>query len=128
MATARKQSTVIGGRKGKGAKTSENELKTSAQMKANKVSSRHFMLNSTYIRKRGNSAGVNIPTKALAVSGFDVDTEVSVEAHEGEIIIKAVKSEITLESLLSESPEAKLKQSNLDATWFNDEPLGLEMI
>jgi antitoxin component of MazEF toxin-antitoxin module len=61
----------------------------------------------THIRKRGNSAGVNLSAQVLAISGFDLDSAVSIEAVEGEIIIKAAKPKITLESLLANSPVAR---------------------
>ncbi len=83
---------------------------------------------STYIRKRGNSAGINLSAQALAVSGLTIDSAVIIEAREGEIIIKAAKPPMTLEYLLANSPKAKLKQSNKDSGWFDDDHRGMELI
>lgn len=85
-------------------------------------------IKSTFIRKRGNSAGINLPTQALVASGLEVDSAVSIEAAAGKIVIKAAKPEITLEYLLSQSTAAKLQKSNEDTNWFNDEAQGSELI
>jgi antitoxin component of MazEF toxin-antitoxin module len=82
----------------------------------------------THIRKRGNSAGVNLTARILATSGLDVDSAVSIEAFEGEIVIKASRPRVTLEKLLAGSPESKIRQSNRDAGWFDDKPQGEELI
>ncbi len=91
-------------------------------------SNRDAIVKATHIRRRGNSAGINLPAKALVVSGLTVDSAVSIEATDGEIIIKAAKPEITLEYLLSQSTAAKLKKSNEDTDWLNDDVQGAELI
>lgn len=45
----------------------------------------------TEIKRWGNSAAIRIPTKLLAAAHMEVDSQISMKAEEGKIIVEIIK-------------------------------------
>ena len=82
----------------------------------------------TNIRKWGNSAGTILPATALAKAGIELGDSVEVIAEIGQITIRALSPEYTLDELLAATPASAVKLSQEDEEWLNSEPVGRELI
>lgn len=81
----------------------------------------------TNIRKWGNSAGAIIPSAALAKAGFEIGDKVEVEAIEGQIVVRSVTPNYTLDELLAATPASSIELNNEDRAWLNAKPVGKEI-
>ena len=69
----------------------------------------------TTIKLWGNSAAVRIPRTTLNQAGFDVNSDVEVDAtKKGEIIIKAVRKRKSIQDLFAEYNEGYSQTGEVD--------------
>ena len=80
------------------------------------------------IRKWGNSAGTIIPARALAKAGLHMGDAVAIHAQLGEIVIRHVQPEYSLDKLLAPTPAKHLQHHKEDRQWLNNAPVGKELI
>ncbi len=76
---------------------------------------------SAKIQKWGNSLGLRIPKAVIEAAELKENSEVEIQNKDGAIVIFPIKSQMTLESLLS-----KITTKNLH-TEIDDEPEGNEV-
>ncbi|MEM8561506.1 MAG: AbrB/MazE/SpoVT family DNA-binding domain-containing protein [Pseudomonadota bacterium] len=80
----------------------------------------------TNIRKWGNSAGAIIPAAALAQAGIKLGDAVELDVRKGEITLKHLTPEYSLEQLLDASPRGSFALDEEDREWLDDAPVGEE--
>lgn len=78
------------------------------------------------IQKWGNSAGIRLNKSLLDEINSAIGDAVEVEALGGEIVIKP-RTELTLEELLSKSPDGCFALLQEDKAWLDTRPIGKEV-
>jgi antitoxin ChpS len=78
------------------------------------------------IRQSGGAAIVSLPKAVLKTMGLNVGSNLDLSIGKEGILLKPIKDELTLESLLEGSPKEKLILSEEDKAWLNDSAVGKE--
>ena len=83
----------------------------------------------TVIRKFGNSKGAILPAPLLKELNLDLDDKIDARVENGRIVIERLdKHEYSLDELLAQCPQEKMKLSVEDQSWLNDSPVGKEIV
>ncbi len=78
------------------------------------------------IRQSGGAAIVSLPKAVLKTLGLQVGSNLDLSIGKEGILLKPIKDELTLESLLEGSPKEKLILSEEDKAWLNNSTVGKE--
>ncbi len=84
----------------------------------------------TEIKQWGNSAAVRLPTRLLAKAGLEINSNIEINAQDGEIVIRPARHqpEYTLEELLAASPAESFELDDEDRAWLDAAPVGNEVL
>lgn len=78
------------------------------------------------IQHWGNSAALRLNQMLLKQMGSSIGETLSVEIKGRSLILKPVKSSVTMESLLANCTKDNMRLSDEDREWLQDAPVGNE--
>lgn len=78
------------------------------------------------IRKSGGSVIVSLPKAVLETLHLHEGSIVNLSLMNNKIVLTPANDELTLESVLADSPKKKLKATTEDRAWMHDKSKGKE--
>lgn len=71
------------------------------------------------IRRSGGASIVSLPKSILSTLGLDIGSKLDLSIDDGQIVLKPIEEELTLEDVLAGSPKERLQLLEEDRVWFD---------
>lgn len=79
------------------------------------------------IRQSGGANIVSLPKAIVQTLGLEVGSRLDLSIKDNQIILTPVNEDVTLESLLEDSPKSCFEMTEEDKAWESESPIGKEL-